>query len=241
MKTSRSARKPRRRWLLRVFVAFCLLVPLIVAGAWLGIQHVPEWYVPPAIAPEDYQQVRDDFEAVFNEISENLMGSKPFVLFLNDEQVNNWVAVRGHMLPEAERWFPDFIENPMIRFEDDTVTLAGTATRGSVRSVVSLTWRFDIGPDTIVARLHRTRSGSLPLPDVLIGKALDSVSGDSGSGRVPVFGGELDLVGRVRQAGKGLEIENRFRWKNGGRLFRITGLQSKDGVVRLGIEPLDHP
>jgi hypothetical protein len=226
--------------LLRILVAFCLLVPIVVAGAWLAIQHVPGWYVPPAIAPEDYQQVRDDFEAVFNEISENLMGSEPFTLVLNDEQVNNWMAVRGHMLPEAERWFPDYIEDPVVRFGDDTLTVAGTATRGSLRSVVSLTWRFDIRPGTIVARLHRTRSGSLPLPAALIGRALDGVSGDSGSGRVPVFGDDLGLAGRVRQAGTGLEIENRFRWKNGDRLFRITGLRSKDGVARFEIEPLDH-
>ncbi|UCG31871.1 MAG: hypothetical protein JSU68_09410 [Phycisphaerales bacterium] len=226
--------------MLRAFGVFCLLVPLIVAGAWLAMQHIPDWYVPPAIAPEDYQRVRDDVEAVFNEISENLMGSKPFVLLLNDEQVNNWMAVRGHMLPEAERWLPDFIEDPMIRFEDDTVTVAGTATRGSVQSVVSLTWRFDIRPDTIVARLHRTRSGSLPLPAALIGRGLDSFSADSGSGPVPVFGDDLDLAGHVTQAGTGLEIENRFRWKNGDRLFRITGLQSKNGVARFEIEPLEH-
>lgn len=240
MKTYRPTRKPVRNWLLRVFVAFCLLVPLFAAGAWLAMQHVPGWYVPPAIAPEDYQQVRDDFEAVFNEISENLMGSEPFTLVLSDEQVNNWMAVRGHMLPEAERWFPAYIEDPMIRFEDDMLTVAGTATRGRVRSVVSLTWRLDVRPNTIVAHLHRVRSGSLPLPAALISKALEGVSGDSGSGRVPVFGDDLDLAGRVRQAGKGIEIENRFRWKNGDRLFRITGLQSTGGVARFRIEPLDH-
>jgi hypothetical protein len=240
MKASGSVRKSVRRWLLRAFVAFCLLVPVVVAGAWLAMQHVPGWYVPPAIAPEDYQQVRDDFEAVFNDISENLMGSEPFTLVLRDEQVNNWMAVRGHMLPEAEHWLPESIEDPMIRFDDDMLTVAGTATHGSLRSVVSLTWEFDIRPDTIVARLYRTRSGSLPLPDALIGKVLDSVSGRSDSGRVPVFGDDLDLAGRARQAGTGLDIENRFRWKNGDRLFRITGFQSRHGVARFKIEPLDH-
>ena len=230
-----------RKWLLRLLAACGLLLPLVLAGMWLAVQHVPDWYVPPAIPPRDYQKVRDDFEAVFNEISEKLMSSEPFTLVLKDRQLNNWLAIRGQILPETARWLPEYLEDPMVRFDNDMLTVAGTATRGSVRSVVSLGWQLEVGPETIVARLRETRSGSLPLSHGLISKALARVGGDSPSSDATALGGGLNLAGKIRQAGTGLDIENRFRWKNGDRLFRITSLESRGGVVRVKIQPLDDP
>lgn len=227
------------KWILRLLLALVVLLPCVLAGLWLAIQHIPAWYIPPAIPPQDYQQVRDGFEAVFNEISAKLMSSEPFTLVLKDQQLNDWLAIRGQILPEAARWLPDYLADPMIRFEDDLLTVAGTATRGQVKSVVSLGWKLDVGPRTILAKLQRTRSGSLPLPEGLISKALAQVAADSSSAATTSLGGGLNLAGKIMQAGTGLEIENRFRWKNGDRLFRVTGLQSRGGVVRFEIEPLD--
>jgi len=227
-----------RKLLVRSVIAFLLLLPGMLLGLWLAVQHIPDWYQPPVIPPRDYQRVRDDFEAVFNEISENLMSSEPFTLVMRDQQLNNWLAVRGQILPEAAKWLPEYLDRPMIRFEDDMLTVAGTVSRRGVQSVVSLGWKLEIGPDMIIARLDRTRSGSLPLPGDLIRKGLARVAGDAGEDATDLGGG-LSPAGSVRRVDTDLEIENRFRWKNGNRLFRITGLESDRGVIRLSIEPLE--
>jgi hypothetical protein len=236
MNTKTSSERVRAGKLLaRLVITVLVLLPCILLGLWLAMQHIPDWYNPPVIPPQEYQRVRDDFEAVFNEISENLMSSEPFTLTISDEQLNDWLAVRGQILPEAAKWLPEYLDQPMIRFEHDMLTVAGTVNRGDLRSVVSLGWKLEVAPDTILVRLARTRTGSLPLPGNLVRKGLARAAGETGSAR----GRALNPAGDLRRMDTGLEIENRFRWKNGDRLFRITGIESREGVVRLGIEPLD--
>ena len=230
-----------RKWIVRLAVAVVLLLPLVMVGVWLGIQHIPEWYRPPVISPQDYQKVRDDFEAIFNEMSRGLISSRePFKLVLSDEQVNNWMAVRGEILPEASAWVPDYLDDPMIRFEEDLITVGGTVSRGNVRSVVSLGWRVKVRPEIVTLRLEKTRSGSLPVPETAIAELLSKMAGDPATAGASLSQDGMRLAGAIRQAGTGLEIENLFRWSNGDRLFRITSIESKDGSMRLGIQPLNQ-
>lgn len=245
MREPRTANKPGRilpirlvRWALRLLGLCVLLSPFALLAIWMTIQHIPSWYQPALIAPHDYQKVRDDFESAFNEMSASMMASDPFRLVLRDRQLTNWLAMRGEILPEAGNWLPDYLQDPVIRFERGRLLVAGTVTRGGVSTVITLGWTFQVEPKVITARLDLTRTGSLPLPQGLVARTLARIAARGSSGQTPITKG-IQLAGRLEQAATGLTIENRFRWKNGDRLFRITGIDSADGALRLNIQPLD--
>ena len=225
-----------RRIVARILIVAGVAIPCALFVLWLYVLHVPEWYQPPVIPAERYQDVRDDIEVVFNEMSSGVIGDEPFEVVIEEQQINNWMVVGGEFLPEAQSWVPEQFEQPMVRLTDGAIVTAGTIRQRGVQSVVSLEWRLEFTPEVVRVRLDRARTGSLTLPDSLIGILLDRVEKASREGLGGVNG--VEIAGTVQRALEGLDVENRFRWANGDRIFRITGMELQDGTVRLGIEPL---
>ena len=98
-------RKPRR-WLRRAAAGVLVAGCVVAGGLWLGLRHVPAWYRPVRVPPEQLQRVRDDLADKFREVSDRIVGGEPFEVTLTDRMVSQWIAARGQIWPDSQGWIP---------------------------------------------------------------------------------------------------------------------------------------
>ncbi len=230
----RTHRRRFRRTLLRTLLAVVIVVPLLLAAAWLAVHHVPRWYAPPVVDAAEHQRVRDDMERVFNAMSAGLMRDRAFHLVLDQRQVNDWLVVGGELLPDLRSALTEVLEAPMVRFAEGRITAAGMVRHSGVRTIVGLEWELQFDPRTVRVRLVALRTGALRVPLAAVDAVLARLSpaGAAAGAREPAW------IDSFRAALDGLEVENRFFWRNGERWFRILELEMRGSAIRLRIEPL---
>jgi hypothetical protein len=194
----------------------------------------PSWCEPPAIAPEERQQVRNNLIAAEQAFTESLRaGVGPFVYHVYQDDLNRWIAMRREIYPLLDQLTPPEIRDPFVLFQEGCIRVAGRHQDRLLGSVLSLDITANLEGGGLMLRAVAARVGRVRIPFcLLVGSALtEPVEKDEeetwpGSPRI-----EGALVG-------GLRVGAQARWKNGGVWYRVTDVQVHRGRLDLTVEPL---
>jgi len=228
------------RWWKWGTIATATVLLVALAAGWLMFQHIPAWYHPLEIPPEQVQSVRDDFVGTFDRLSELLNTSPgPFEFRLRQDQVNAWLVSREQMWPESRRWLSPQLSDPQVIVDRSGVRLGATFRHGGVRSVLSAQFEVHADQGGVAVKLAGVSAGSLPMPRSKVRELLATIdarhwpAGRRGHGQVddrplPALAGLYE----------GIILPNGWIWQNGRRPFRITRLTCEPGEIVAIFEPL---
>jgi hypothetical protein len=211
---------------------------------WLSLTHVPAWYDPPTVPEAEYQRVRDSLVDAVSEFSDRLVRGRPFEMTFTGRQVSEWMATRSAIWPDAGDWIPPFLEDPVMAFEPGRMILAARLNTHDWKAIVSAQLSFQVTRETVRIRLKKVAGGSCAIPVSLVAERLQAVLAASGQDVGAMPDGVSDAVRLFRDHGavellqRGVAVDNRFRWKNGERWFRILDVAIEKGKLRLRVEPL---
>ena len=235
--------KPHRRWI-RILGAFCAALFVSLVVVWLTFQHKPGWYRPARVAESELQSVRDSLTDANLEFSRGLAGGQPFDFSLDAQRINQWIAARERIYPEAQRWVPTWVRDPVVAFEDGKLILAGLVEFEGWKAVASAHVVVEVAEESIRIRLAGVRGGSLPIPlssgdEAMVELASRSAgSGDALPEALRVLTDQMRTRPPSEVLREGTNVANRFEYPDGKRLFRILKCQLNDGTMTLRIEPL---
>jgi hypothetical protein len=200
---------------------------LIAAASWLAIARVPSWYQPPHIGATQYQDVRDDLEAAFNQLNLAMQGDQPFEYVVNEDRLSRWIAAREQIWPGLRQYVPRELQGPVVAFREEGIVVAGVVEIGAVQSVLSVLLSVRAEPDRMVVKLVRCRLGAVPVPHWMVRRFLEAMSRSA----------RPDSPGHSRDLLEGVVLENRFDWPNGARRFRIGAVDVRPGRLVATIHP----
>ena len=241
---TRQGKSKWRRWSRRIALAAAVSMLVALVAAWLAFQHIPSWYNPPKITSDDLPRIRASLPNTYQAFTDLLVAGEVFEFTLSAITVNEWIAARAELWPDAQDWVPTNIAEPVVAFDDDALILAGRFERGNFQGILSIRLVISIGSDDLVARVAGVGVGSLGIPkDALIDilddylaqwKIDEAVLSETVAG----LGRPLVRTKSVRPYFEGVNIANRIRWSNGDREFRLLSVRAQDGLLTLQIEPL---
>jgi len=229
----------RWRWIVAGLVT--LLVGVVVTG-WLLFQHIPAWYRPVQVPPDELQHVRNDLVQTtdaFGAALNDAQGS--FKFRLTQDQVNAWLSARESIDPKTHEWLPPTLSDPMILFEPGGVRVAATYADGDLRTVVSAKLTVTVDAAGIKAQLGDVAGGSLTMPDSFVQKGLRAfdrrVSPKLADAGVTTSGRQRL---RLRDLADGVILPTTGKWLAGGQRFRVLGIAFEPGAVTFTIERLPY-
>lgn len=195
----------------------------------LALEYRPAWYAPAVLTDSELQRCRMDAIRVVDYVGDQLVDRKSFEMTLSDDQLNAWISGLAQIWPEAARRVPSEIVEPFVAFEEGVVRTAARMESDGWRAIVSSEYELALSPDhkQLIVRLVSARCGSVTLPRFIVMSLLK-----------PYLDAEVLSGFTLDQLYDGKQIENRFVWPNGKRLFRIDQLDIEPGAVRIRIEPL---
>ena len=230
------------RWIAVVLVA---IAPIAALALWMTFQHVPAWYRPLRLSPEQIDDARATITLFADSVSDQMVETEPFEIVLTESQVNAWLAAMPHMLSEAEQWLPTQWSGLVVRFDVSAVRLGAHYSHRGWRAILSVGISARLAEDaqTVHLQLTDVHGGSLALPRWLVADLLDEKLHEA-------FPSELleesDDLARIilsstepaHRLFEGIELPNRFIWPNGQRRYRLESLELAHQEVRLKIKPL---
>ncbi|MFQ6049068.1 MAG: hypothetical protein ACE5K7_06870, partial [Phycisphaerae bacterium] len=220
------AMRPNKKRRLALGVAF-LAITLLAVGLWLGVQQPPSWYQPAQIEPGQYQTVRDDLEEAFNSFNLAVQRPEAFSYSLDQRRVNSWIAARQQIWPGLRRYIPAAIEQPMVRFHDGRIVVAGRVHAGPLRTVLSVRLAVEVIAQGLWVRIERCQLGWLPVPQAVVRRVLSSHLRHLRLADQRTIAALLD----------GLALPNEFQWRNGRRHFRLQRIDVQDARLLLQVQP----
>ncbi len=228
------------RWIRWLALGGGLIGLAALVTGWMLFQHIPGWYRPMAIPPDQRQAVRDDFVRTFDSLSEGLNTSRqPFDCRFTQDQVNAWLATREEMWPTSRNWLPRIMTDPHVVLDGEGIRLAVKCLHRGVHTVLHVRLRAEVHQEGITLRLVRASAGSLPVPQAWVEGQLATLDARSwpvgetfstqiGDRPIPPLSGLF----------AGIVIPNEWVWQNGEQPFRITGLRFGPGEAVATFQPL---
>ena len=239
----RKNRKKRRSIIKRLLVVGGLVIVLALAGLWFSVQHVPVWYQPMVIAPQNVQAIRNDFVQAHDELNELMLRSnEPFDYKISQDRLNSWISIREGIWPEVRDWLPSYVQNPFVTFDEQGLRVAATISQDSLRTVLSVRFAVTADKDNFHIQLTEVQSGSLPVPEAVVRAQLEKL--DQEGWNLETFGYNLRNQPRPEDLLKGISWPNSSAWKqvnlsgSDHRQFAVTGVRFEEGAVTLTIQPL---
>ena len=202
-------------------------IVLAAAASWLAVARVPSWYRPPHVGATQYQDVRDDLEAAFNQLNLAMQGDERFDYVVDEARLNRWIAAREQIWPGLRQYVPPELQWPVVAFRENGIVVAGVVEIGGVRSVLSVILSVRAEPDRMIVKLARCRLGAVPVPHWMVRRFLEAMSRSA----------PPESAGHPRDLLKGMVLENRFDWPNGARRFRISAVEVRTGHLVATIHP----
>jgi len=236
------------RWRRRLLVGGVILLGVVAVttvGMFLSLQYIPQWYAPPKLTDDDLPRIRASLPAAFEDFSRRLVAGKPFKFTLAAKTINEWIASRNAIWPDAYNALPPNVQEPVIWFDNELVTIGATVVDGSLRAVVSFGISVGVSVDTIELFAENTVVGSLTLPVDWLTTVVDLPAADELELAMARLKDTVQLIDDeatdrsvTQRLLKGVRVKNRFRWPNGKRWFRIQSIGMEAGQLTLAIQPL---
>jgi hypothetical protein len=230
----------RWRWILGGLVA--LLVAAVVTG-WLLFQHIPAWYRPVQIPPDEahIQSIRNDLVRTSDTLAAALKEPRgPFKFRLAQDQVNAWLSAREVIDPKTREWLPPTLSEPMVVFEPGGVRVGATYTEGNLRAVVSAKLLLTADGDGVRAKLEDVAGGSLALPAGIVRNGLKAFDRRVSPKLTEIGVTARDRRLRLRDLADGVVLPSTGKWPGSGQRFRVLGLDFEHGVVTVTMERLPY-
>ncbi len=185
------------------------------------------------------EEARRSLPDAYQLFSDAIVAGDPFIFQLDEQTVNEWLAAREEMWPAASRVIPTQIDAPAVAFRDGVIALAARVKLGGIVTVVSVRSSAQPVDDRVVIDSITLLAGSLPMPL----RAVSSIMDMSRASHVDLrsFSDPTDPSQPIDQwtdLFDGFAVRNFFYWANGERFFRITRIESANGLLTLGIEPV---
>jgi hypothetical protein len=231
-----------------------LLAGLGLAGitflvvSWLLFQHVPSWYRPLEVPPDQVQHVQADLIRTTDTLNERMVrANAPFEFQISQDQVNAWLAAREEIWPLSREWLPKGLTDPFITIEPEALRVAASVQWGSVQTVISAQIAVSADEEQIHVRLVEVRGGSLPVPGDWIERQLVRFQQAQG-GRLhwpwsPQAGSDDRNTIPLGDLLKGISVPNRGVWRQldiPPRPFRVIGLKLEPGLLTVTVRPLSE-
>jgi len=124
--------------LLRIAAGTAAALVVALLAAWLALRHVPAWYRPVAVPPDQLQRVRDSVTEAFRDVSDRIVVGQSFDRTFTAEQLTEWLVARADIWPEAGGWLPPWLRDPVIAFEPGRIILAAHLDRDGWEAIVAL-------------------------------------------------------------------------------------------------------
>ncbi|MBI4580150.1 MAG: hypothetical protein HY718_10640 [Planctomycetes bacterium] len=231
----------KRRWRLRWVLPGLLAIVLATAGGlWLAFQHVPAWYRPVEIAPDQMQAVRDDLVRVQSAFGEHLaLASEPFEYRISQDQINSWLAAREDIWPLSREWLPPGVSEPFVTIDPAGIRLAAACRYGSVQTVLSARVMVRADENQVHFQVIETHSGSLPVPRGWLRDRLASVPPPAEFPWAANGRGDGDPAS-VADVLEGVSVPNTGVWWEPKRPYRVIAVRLEDGAIVLAIRPLPY-
>lgn len=229
------------------------LLGLAVAGitflavSWLLFQHVPSWYQPIEVPPDQVQRVQADLMRTTDTLNERMVRARePFQFTIGQDQVNAWLAAREDMWPLSREWLPPGVSDPFVTIDAEAVRLAGTVQYGSVQTVVSVRLTLTADAERVRVQLLDVTGGSLPVPRGWVEELLVRFQ-QTHAGRLERLAPDSsDLNQRnhimLNDLYEGIDFSNRGLWRqldNRPRPYRIIGLRLEPKALTVTVQPVD--
>ncbi len=230
------------RWILGAAIVLAITVVVGLAAGWLAFQHIPSWYDPPQVQAADLPRIRASLPGTYQEFTDLLAGGGVFEFKLAARTVNEWIAARADLWPDARDVFPPWVREPVVAFTNHRIILAARCKRDEVEGIVSAHFAVNVNGDELLFRLTKLATGSLALPMTAVIDALDRRLAD-----LPDLRGSLpnslqqfaDELGRLESIGvlrDGWMVANDLYWSNGRRRFRLLEVRCENGDLILRVE-----
>jgi hypothetical protein len=164
-----------------VFILVLLIAVSVPAAALVGLHLLeadPEYWCE--IVRED-PVVEKKVELMEAKLDHELYQRRPetetWELNLHQDQLREWMAVRmPQWLQEhgVQESFPEWLEQPMVQFQEEKLVVAGEVFIKGVRRIVSAELMPVTGRNgDVELRLVGTRGGRLPIPQDLLDKLVE--------------------------------------------------------------------
>jgi len=236
------------RWRQRVLAAAVMLLGVVVLAAvvtFLSLQYIPRWYAPPSLTADDLPRIRATLPAAFEEFSRRLVAGKTFDFTLVADTINEWIAARTTIWPDARDALPTNLREPVVVFDNGLATVGATVINGTLRAIVSSGVSVTVAGDTIELRLANTAVGGLSLSPAWLTSVVDLPVDDelehlvqNASDTVQFIDDATPNRSIVQRLANGIRVQNRFLWPNGKRWFRIRDIRLATGRLTLTVQPL---
>lgn len=234
----------RRRRLRRVVLFLLAALLLTLAGSWLALRHIPNWYQPVQVANDQLQRVRDSLTDTFREVSDRIVAGEVFEIALTDQMVSEWVVARGQIWPDADEWLPAWLENPVVAFTSDRLVLGALLNRDGWQAIVGAHFSIRVQGDDVVLRLEEVTAGVLPVPLASLASPLQKLIHSNRLDPEAMPDELARALVKLRDGpalsflSQGQWMHGPLIWKNGDRPYYIRDIQIGDGWLKAKIEPL---
>ena len=228
------------RYLRRLLLVLPLLLLLVAVILYLTAQHIPTWYRPAPLNPEDYRRVRADATNFVDSVGDRLVMQEVFELELSDHALNEWLTALPELWPDVKEDWPRQLSAPALKFAPDAVHLGALYEDERWKGIVNASFTCAVSADKqeLTFRLLAARAGSLPVPEVVLNELLAPLRAElQESGVNPAHRARIQLDS-AEELYRGVTIPNHFVWPNGKRPFRFESIKIKDGSIHLRVVPL---
>jgi hypothetical protein len=186
----------------RLVLIFVLLIAVSVPAAALVGLHLleaePEYWCGIDRGDPVVQKKVELMEAKLDhELYQRRSETETWTLNLHQDQLREWTAVRmPRWLEEhgVQESFPEWLDQPMVRFQEEKLVVAGEVTIKGIRRIVSAEFMPVRGPDgNVKLRLVGTRGGRLPIPHDLFDKLVEQTASIEGAEEYVISKAEEEL------------------------------------------------
>ena len=155
----------RKIKIILLLTVFLILAFITAAGiAYRATLLVPEEYARVVeISADEAETLSQQALKKATALASDIQNVKRWETLFSESEINGWLA--GDFVNNHRDAIPRSLKDPRVVFEENKVTFFCRAQKGSWDSVLSLTLSVAFqGPNQIAFRIHKMRSGMLPLP-----------------------------------------------------------------------------
>jgi hypothetical protein len=229
------------KWLIRGTLGVLALLLIVGVGGWLAIARVPSWYVPVEVSHADLTRVRNSLPNTYQAVNERIIAGEAFEFSIPERLVSEWIVARGELYPEAHGWLPDWLRDPVVSFQDGHCVVGARIDYRGWQTILGIHLEVECSADEVRVRVARLTAGSVPIPLTRLTGPLQELlaSPRLDPDLMPDPGAEI--VRRLRSQGadrlirEGVSWRNLFRTRNGRRVFKLTGVDPRDGQLTLRV------
>jgi hypothetical protein len=146
-------------------IAIAILLPAIglLIGVYCALTYEPPFYRERvAMGGKHRQAEADRFVAQSLQLRNDIANEEQWEAVFTDDEVNAWL-VRELVAHFGDR-VPQGVDDPVVAFNLDQVTLAFKVDRGPFRTLVWVVARARVAADhTVALRLEKIRAGAMPI------------------------------------------------------------------------------